>query len=253
MMKTSFVSAGVMLALAVTSLSQNSPQPATSDAPAQAEAPKTQISAAPANGLGPGTLLAVELSKPLDAKKSKANDRIEARTAADMLEHGRIVVPHNTKILGHVTEVKPRTKASPDSMVGITFDRVQLKDGSEVPLQVVVQAIARPLLLGPGGEGGLSTRPGMPPNLPGQRIPSGDASASSGPSSFPGDLAVPPDPMASPRPNSNATTVPLSPTSRGVVGMKDLSLDTAGSVSVLSSNTMNVHLDGGTQLILRVQ
>jgi hypothetical protein len=252
MMKRSFVSAGVMFALALTSLAQISPQPATPNTPAQAEAPKTQSSAAPANGLGPGTLLAVELSKPLDAKKSKANDRIEARTAADTLEHGRIVVPHNTKILGHVTEVKPRTKVSPDSMVGITFDRVQLKDGSEMSLQVVVQAIARPLLLGPGGEG-LSTRPGMPPNLPGQRIPSGDASASSGPSSFPGDLAVPPDPMAPPRPNSNATTVPLSPTSRVVVGMKDLSLDTAGSVSVLSSTTVNVHLDGGTQLILRVQ
>ncbi len=167
------------------------------------------------------------------------------------MAHGQIVVPRNTKIIGHVTEAKARSKTSPDSLVGITFDRMLLKDGREVPLQVAVQAIARPLQFGTSPEGNLSPasrQAGMPP-IPGQRGPIGDATTSGASSPYPGELSVPPDPMA---PNSS-TVVPLSPTSRGVVGMKGLSLETSGPVSVLSSNTGNVRLDSGTQLILRVQ
>jgi hypothetical protein len=90
--------------------------------------------------------------------------------------------------------------------------------------------------------------------MPGLHAPLGDASTSGEatsnvPPSYPGDLAPIPDPMTP----SNLTVVPLSPTSKGVVGMKGLSLDTSGPAAVLSSNSGNVHLDGGTQLILRVQ
>jgi len=52
---------------------------------------------------------------------------------------------------------------------------------------------------------------------------------------------------------SSLTVVPLDPASKGVVGMKGLALDTSGPVAVLTSNSGNVHLDSGTQLILRVQ
>ena len=198
--------------------------------------------------------MAVELSRSLDARKSKPNEKIEARTAADILAHGQIVVHRDTRIIGHVTEAKPRSKTSPDSLVGITFDRMRLKDGSEVPLQLVVQAVARPLQSGPIADGNLSARPGMPPSLPGQRAPLGDASSPGVPSSYPGDLAPLPDPMApNPPPQPGATSVPLSPATQGVVGIKGLSLATSGAVSVLSSSTSNVHLDGGTQLILRVE
>jgi hypothetical protein len=254
-MKKVFFSAGAVLGFAVLSLAQVSTEPAPANSAPQAETAKIEASAAPANALDPGTLLSVELSKSLDARKSKANDRIEARTATDILAHGRIVVRRDTKILGHVTSAKPRTKESADSMLGITFDRMQLKSGSEVPLPMVIQAVARPLQPAYTPEGNIASRPGMPPGLSSQRIPLGDASTSNAPSAvpptFPGDLAVPPDPMA-PR-NINSTVVPLSPSSHGIVGMKGLSLETTPSESVLSSNTVNVHLDGGTQLILRVQ
>jgi hypothetical protein len=122
----------------------------------QTAASKVQNSAASADRLAPGTILSVELSKSLDAKKSKANDRIEAKTATDLLAQGQIVVPRNTKIIGHVTEAKARSKTSPDSLVGITFDRILLKDGREVPLQVAVQTIAKPL---PGERGSRGTPP----------------------------------------------------------------------------------------------
>jgi hypothetical protein len=241
--------------LTILSLAQVASEPGATSVPDQGSSPKAQNPGAPADALASGTILSVELSKSLDAKKAKANDRIEAKTATDLLAHGQIVVPRNTKIIGHVTEAKTRSKISPDSLVGITFDRMLLKDGREIPLQVTVQAIARPLQLGPSLMG--NTPPadnpaGAPMTMPGQRAPLGGSASGTGVTSpYPtaADRGPPPDPMA---PNGS-TVSPLSPTSRGVVGMKGLSLETSGAVSVLSSNTGNVHLDDGTQLILRVQ
>jgi hypothetical protein len=251
-MRKGLFSAFVILVWAAISLAQISTEPTTANSPGQSAAANAQNPATPPGTPPSGTLLSVELSKSLDARKSKANDRVEARTATDLLAHGQIVVPRNTKILGHVTEAKARSKTSPDSMVGLSFDRMLLKDGREVPLQVAVQAIARPLQLSSGSEGNMSRaeRPASTaPTMPGQRTPMGDASMPGVPSSYPGDLAPIPDPMG----QSTSTVIPLSPTSKGVVGMKGLALDTSGPAAVLSSNTGNVHLDSGTQLILRVQ
>jgi hypothetical protein len=246
MMKKSSCLAAVILALAALACAQVSTEPAANSPAPTAKAP-TSADAPPS-----GTILSVELSKSLDAKKARANDRVEARTATDLLAHGHIVVPRNTKIVGHVTEAKAHSKASPDSMIGITFDRMLLKDGREVPLQVAVQAIARPLQLGsPEGNVPRADRPGGV-TTPSQRSPLGDASAQGPPYSYPGDIPPTSDPMA-PNRTSDSTAIPLSPTSKGVVGLKGLSLDASGPAAVLSSNTGNVHLDSGTQLILRVQ
>jgi hypothetical protein len=246
-MKKGLFSVGAIVVFAAMSLAQVSSEPAAANPPGTVSVAKTENPVAPADAPASGTLLAVELSKSLDAKKNKANDRIEARTATALLAHGKITVPQNAKIIGHVTEAKARSKTSPDSMVGIIFDRMQLKDGREIPLQLVVQAIARPLQFRSTSETGVS-----PANRGGiEHAPIGDASTSGTrlPSSYPGDLAPIPDPMAPPA----STVVALSPTSRGVVGMKGLSLDSSGPAAVLSSNTGNVHLDSGTQLILLVQ
>ena len=124
---------------------QGAAEPANSQV--QDAASPAQKSAPAADALPPGTVLSVELSKSLDTRKSKANAKIEARTATDLLVHGQIVVPRNTKILGHVTEAKAHSKASPGSLLGITFERMLMKGGREVPLLAIVQAIARPLQL----------------------------------------------------------------------------------------------------------
>lgn len=242
-MNKSVFSAGAIFAFAAMSLAQVSVAPAAAHPAVQTEPPQGHASSA----LASGTFLSVELSKSVDAKKSKPNDRIEARTATDMLAHGQIVLPRNTKIIGHITEARARSKTSPDSSLGITFDHMRLKDGSEAPLPVVVQAIARPLQFASSSEVNLPPRAGLPPGVSG-RPQLGDASTSGVPS-YPGDLATPPDPMA----QNTSTVTALSPTSRGVVGIKGLSLQTSGPVSTLSSNTGNVHLDTGTQLILLVQ
>jgi hypothetical protein len=223
-----------------------------------AAAPSSAAQAPTANELAPGTLLSVELSKSLDAKKLKANDKFEARTVVDLLAHGQIVIPRSAKIIGHVTEAKAHSKQSPDSMVGIAFDRVLMKDGHELPLQAAVQAIARPLQSAPSipaEDPTAATATGMPSTSQSQRG-SMSGSVATGtpypsPSGYPpgGGAGLPSDPAAA----AGSTVSPLSPASKGVVGIKGLSLDSSGPASVVSSKTDNVHLDGGTQLVLRVQ
>ena len=189
-----------------------------------------------------GTTIPVELSKALDAKKAKVGDKIEARIPADVLAHGQIVIPRGAKIIGHVTEVKTHSKESPDSKLGIGFDTMVMKDGQETALPAVVQAVARPLqLVAPdtrmGGGGGVS---------------SGDASSGTMPSRSPERVAAIPIDTGSDTPPP-ATVAPLAATSQGVVGMKGLSLKASAGSSVVSSETDNVRLESGTQMILRVQ
>ena len=176
----------------------------------------------------------------------------------DLLQHGQIVIPRNTRIVGHVTEAKAHSKQSPDSMVGIAFDRVLMKDGRELPLQAAVQAIARPLQTSPplNSEDSMgATAAGIPSAAQGQRGTMPGSSASNNSSSYPtgypsrSNTGASPDPLAP----SGSTVSPLGSTSQGVVGMKGLSLNSSGPISVVSSSTENVHLDSGTQLILRVQ
>ena len=208
-------------------------------------APQAQSS----NPLPAGTILSIELSKSVDAKKVKVSDKIEATVPADLLLHGKIVLPRDTKIFGHITDVKAHSKESPDSKVGIAFDRMVMKKGGEVPLQVIVQAVGRPLQRvdsqdnlnrTPGGSASTSGGSGMGAPMPSRSqervgaIPIGAAGSDS--------ESPPPTTMA-----------PLGPTSRGVVGMKGLALNAAGAASVISSQTGNVRLESGTQMILRVE
>jgi hypothetical protein len=238
-----------VFAFIVMSWSQASSDSKTSqDLPASA-----QNSATVTDSLAAGTVLLAELSNRLDAKKYKVNDKIEARIVTDLLVHGRVVVPRNTRIIGHVTEVKAYSKTSPGSIVGIALDRMLLKGGREVPLVMTIQAIAQPLHIPAYGSGpdSLADKATTPHRLP----PVGAQAPAAGSSSLTSDHLdnIPAPPSINTGGPSLSTVGPLGPKSRGVVGMKGLSLDTSGAICVLSSSTGNLRLDSGTQLTLRVQ
>jgi hypothetical protein len=87
-----------------------------------------------------GSILYAELTKTIDAKKAKVGDPVLAVLDADVLAHGKVVVRHDSKLLGHVTEVQLHTKATPESRLGIAFDKVITK-GGELPFQSRLLAI----------------------------------------------------------------------------------------------------------------
>ncbi len=242
-------SASVIVALALMSVAQVRE---TGNAPeAIAEA---QAYIAPAKPLASGTFLPVELSKPLDARKSKVDDRIEAKTLTDVLVQGQIVVPRNTKIIGHIVDVRARSKSSPDSTVSIAFDRLVLKD-HEVPLSVTIISVAPPFYgANAGNEPDSLPVSSMPGQLPrgGTLVPGRPISSTATTAKYPNNVHSSSSTTNLPG-TVNSSLNPLDATSRGVVGIKGLSLDPPGTVSVLRSTIGNVHLDGGTQLLLRVR
>ena len=239
-------------AIAAAAVAQSTPAPSSGTQTGATPAPDSATQAQSSNQFPAGTIIPAELSKSVDSKKAKAGDKIEAKIPVDLLSHGKIVIPKNTKIIGHVTEAKAHSKESPDAMVGITFDRISMKDGHEVPIQAAVQAIARPLQSAALSSSTASDSGGMP---------SGGTPAYGGGGGMGG--APPPERVASyptgtpagtdPSLPDGGTVAPLGPTSQGVVGMKGLSLKASGQASVISSEKDNVHLESGTQLMLRTQ
>ncbi len=67
--------------------------------------------------------ISVELAKSLDSKKLKEGDEVDAKLAAD-IQTGDATIPRGTKLIGHVTEAKARSKGDSESTLGIVFDRM---------------------------------------------------------------------------------------------------------------------------------
>jgi hypothetical protein len=207
--------------------------------------------------LAPGMTINAELNSTLDSKKAKPGDPVTAKaTEAVKSSDGRTILPKGAKLVGKVTESKSRAKGDSDSVLGIQFDKAMLKDGQAVGLSnVAIQAIAPPassassFSSGPPMSGGASGAPGAgAPSNP-------SMSGSQGPRTSPSTGSQTPYPNSgSEMGGGNASAGPLPPNARGVYGIEGLKLAIAGSAngetSVITSAGKNVHLDGGTRLLL---
>ena len=94
---------------------------------------QTQASPAPSMAttrVAPGTVIPVQLSKSIDAKKAKTGEEVKAKVTEDMkTQSGEVLIPKDTEVLGHVTAAQARSKEEKESDLGIMFDRAVLKDG----------------------------------------------------------------------------------------------------------------------------
>jgi len=217
-----------------------------------------------------GTAMQAELNKTVDAKKAKAGDEVSAKLTQDVKSNGKVVLHKGSKLVGHVTEAQARSKENAESKLGIVFDKAVLKGGQEVSFNSVIQAVAPPLqatssLAGDesssmGGSGMGRSSSGSGPlggAIGGATNTAG--SAVGGVASTAGNVAGSTTGAVGGAANGTvgaAANGALSGTSRGVIGMQGLALNTAaaGSAqgSVISSNTQNVKLDGGTRMVLQV-
>lgn len=233
---------------------QQSPQATqstVSNSEQKAEAPK----------IAPGSVIPVELTKSIDAKKVKTGDEVDAKVTQDLkAQDGEVVVPKDTKVIGHVTQAQARTKTQKESEIGIAFDHEVMKNGSAVELPMSIQAIIAPPTQNAGNNSGIAS-PGPPPSEPG----AGTASGASGPAGSSnrstGMASEAPTPSASGGgwPTGAQTQAHANPSitgdTKGVVGISNLQLSAATNQndgSVVTSEKSNVKLDSGTLLLLRV-
>jgi len=83
--------------------------------------------------LSSGTTMNAALSQPVDARKNRPGDPVNAKMTEAAKSEGKVVIPKGSKLVGHVTECKPRSKDEKESSLGIVFDKAILKNGEEVP------------------------------------------------------------------------------------------------------------------------
>jgi hypothetical protein len=204
-----------------------------------------------------GTLINAELTGSLDSKKVKPGDAVSARTVTDLKTNdGRVVLPKDTKIVGHVTQATARGAGQPESLLGLVFDKAILKSGQEIPLNAAVQAVGAP----PASYFDNQAAAGEPlggsrPAAPGGGVQSGSSASRggsmNGASSTPNGIGDP-SVGANPPETGNANAGQWDANTRGVVGLHNLSLNAAGQGqgSVIKSTGKNVKLDKETRLLL---
>jgi len=211
----------------------------SADAAQQTAPPaKQQVAEAP--------VIMVELTKSLDSRKLTAGDAIEAKVIGDARWNGK-VVPRGSKVMGHITEASSRARGDAASALGIVFDRIALKDGTDLPLKADIQAVGpRP---GFESAGMANPAPVSAPGTPGSMGGAYPNPAGLGApqTNFPNPSAgMPAPPAQGDRQDSGGITAH----STGVVGLPDLQL---GNGSILASSGKEVKVAAGSQLLLRVQ
>jgi len=200
-----------------------------------------------------GSTIRVTLQKPLSAKKNRSGDQVIVKSVESIKSDGHDVLPKGSKILGHLTTVKARTTEDPQAVLAIVFDRAVLKDGREIPLHVLIQAVA------PGQQNTIPTRSMTPATAAGSSggmgPVTGPLTAGSGPDPDAGAprVASPESPIQSPQ-DSIDSRGDLTPSCRGVLRMEGVTLapEDPALGSIIISRNRNIQLDIGTQMMLRV-
>lgn len=190
----------------------------------------------------------------------------------DVKSDGHVVIPKGSKLIGHVTQAQAKGQGESQSSLGVVFDRAIPKHGPEMPVNLVIQAVAAAQSTasamadegslmgsasgmgsgsasggasrsGGGLVGGAGSAVGAVTTTAGQAVGATANTATSATGAVNG-------------PHSGVTGM-LNSTSSGVIGLKGLSLSSEGSNfsqgSLIVSSTRNVHLDSGTQMLLRAE
>ena len=251
-----------------TALSQQTPAPTPDtqtprsdqqpNQPTQGQPTANHAQATNSLNIAPGSVIPVEVSKTIDAKKAKTGDEVVATVTADMISsRGDVVVPKNTKVIGHVTEAQARNKEQKQSELGIAFDRAIVK-GDQMQLPMSIQAVIAPPSSNQG-EGGPES-PGPAPSMgTSSNSPMGGSRQGGTAGTNPSGQSQHNYPQGSIPSESqpSANRPPINGDTEGVIGISDVKLESGSQNSqqgsVLTSEKSNVKIEKGTMLLLRVK
>ncbi len=182
-----------------------------------------------------GTNIDATLASSLDAKRSKAGDQVEARAAQDVKQDGKVVL--NNASIQALAAAQSATEASAGA------DNITATGGG----MGAAQGSAR----GSGGlAGGVASTAGATAGAATGTVMN---TSSSLPATAGGTLNT--ATRSTGAVGGLTSTGRLASNSSGVFGLEGLSIDSAASSatqgSMIVSATKNVHLDSGTQLLLR--
>jgi len=254
------------LALSTLCLAQSAPASPTNNGASTAAPAQTQSPAAAVPRIAPGSVIPVQLTTTVDAKKAKTGEQVTAKVTQDLkANNGMMLMPKDTEIVGHITEAQARNKQDKESQVGIIFDHAVMKN-SDISYPLSIQAVISPQVFqhpnnqnNGGGPGATEAPSTAQAPMPGGSAGAGNAGRGMGsgqtePPNAPSSEAS--SDTSSNGASSNGSHAPaITGQTQGVVGFSHLKLDTPSSptqASVLSSEKNNVKLENGTLMLLRV-
>jgi hypothetical protein len=236
----------VLAAACAMAQTQSTPPPNPQAAPNAAPPAASNNAAIP-----DGPAVTVELNGSVDSKKAKVGDKVEAHTTEALKNGNDVLVPKGAKLIGHVTQATARSKGDSDSSLAIQFDKAVEKKEQEVPLNVIVMAVAAPAQTNFSGGTPSSSDP-LANTQTGQQTSPMVGARQQNPNANAGTY---PQAGASESTGTPSVTGTLPANSRGIYGLKDLKLmmnrskDNSPS-TVITSTGKDVHLDSGTRLLL---
>jgi uncharacterized coiled-coil protein SlyX len=189
------------------------------------------------------TLMAL-LTGSLELKSATVGQEFTLKTISDVVVDGQLVIPKGARVLGHVTKAVTKGKDQPKSELSLVIEKAVRRDGSEIPLQAIIAALAAPQ------NNSLSEDPTygmMHSNEPAQ---SGANAAAASKASSTASVAT-----ANLKGRMDERSV-FDENSQGTIGYEDLSLTwhftAPPPITVISSHGKNVKLQSGTLMLLRM-
>jgi len=164
----------------------------------------------------------------LDAGQAKVGDPVDVRINEDIKSGHHVRVKSGSTLNGHITSVQPFSSETSQCIVAILFDRITVKNGEQMRLNLDIQALAPEM----------DVKVDTLEDVRGMNGVQQDALAA-------GHLDV-----------VTGTIDGLSHESRGVYGLKGISIanqtEKGERISLVVSKSGNVQLKKGSQLVLRV-
>jgi hypothetical protein len=238
-----------------------------------------------------GTTMNATLSHPVDAKKNKTGDEVIAKTTEAVKSDGKVIIPKGSTLKGHVTQASARSAGNSESALGITFDRVVMSGGREMPCNFTIQAISAAETMASSsssfGDGALSSGGSAGGGMGGSGRTSGGGLLGGVGSTAGGTVGTTTGTAGNIGSTANGTVKSatnlssnaggavtgttrgatgglnsagqLTSNSQGVFGLNGLNLQSAAAGSTNAQGTLitsadrNVHLDSGTRMLLAAQ
>jgi hypothetical protein len=243
------------------------PPPAAQSSGMPAAASAAPVTMSPVNG---------ELTEILDSKTAKAGDSVVIKTKSEAKTADGTSIPKGSKLIGHVTGVKASGQGNENSQVSLEFDRAELKGGQSMAIRSELQSLS------PAGDASTSGTPdamaGSAPGTQASSSPSGGMSnpnSPSGAASNSGSAASSPTaPAGAQSQNSPAPGAAGAMPSAGTVVARTGSIEIkttsipgvllasnepgqqdprmAQSSGILLGAKRDIHLDGGTKVVIGV-
>jgi hypothetical protein len=195
--------------------------------------------------------LYAELGKSLSAKSGKIGDVVEAKTTTEAAMADGTKLPKGTRLVGKVTEVQARSGHDKPSRLGFEFDHAVLRDGSQIPLHVLLLGLMAPedssdlntMAMGAGnpslGAAGRTAAGGANGGGSG-KLPDGSSTA-------PGALN-----SGAPAPGKTEANGSINVPLRNLPGVTCTSDPNSNASGVLGSNSTNIYVGRGATMLLGV-